>query len=240
MRRGPFYTCILFALFLGTSVIHGNVNSDTYLLPKFYEGIAAIKVTGAYHSLNQGTEEGEGTKDFQETIEQNGKINALLMGNYLIYTPTLEKPLVTGTVSYNHHVYYNGKPLIFSIAPPQNISVQYSQGAIGLYFDLEKKTYTLSMGLGAEGDSASFDSLTGKDAVRTKKRFELDKVELTLPLPQDIKKLKGTKIITGEFKTPDPFLQILENKKITEITWDFTASPETMEIRKTIKETDLK
>lgn len=234
MRRGPFYIYILFALFLGTSIIYGNVNADTYLLPKFYEGTATIKVTGAYHSLSQ-TEGGVTTNEFQETIDQNGKVNALLMGNYLIYTPTIEKPLVTGTVSYNHHVYYNGKPQIYNIAPAQNITVQYPQGAIGLYFDFKKKTYTISMGLGAEGDSTRFDSLTRKDTVQTKKRFELDKVELTLLLPQDIKKLKGNKIITGEFKTPDPLLQILENKKITEITWDFTASPETVEIRETTK-----
>jgi hypothetical protein len=239
MQRSLFYICILFALFLSTGIIYGNVNPDTYSLPKFYEGTATIKVTGAYHSSSQA-EDGEATNEFQETLEQNGKINALLMGNYIIYTPTIEKPLVTGTVSYNHHVYYNGKPQIYNIAPAQNITVQYSQGAIGLYFDFEKKTYTISMGLVAEGDSTRFDNLTGNDTVQTKKRFELDKVELTLPLPQDIKKLKGSKIITGELKTPDPLLQILENKKITEIMWDFTASPETVEIRKTTKETNLK
>jgi hypothetical protein len=240
MRRGPIYIYIIFAIFLGTGIIYGNVNPDTFSLPISYEGTATIKVTGAYHSSNQGTKDGDSTEEFQETIDQNGKVNALLMGNYLIYTPTIDKPLVTGTVSYNHHIYYDGKPQIYNIAPPQNITVQYSQGAIGLYFDFEKKNYTISMGLGAEGDSTHFDSLTGNDAVQTKKRFELDKVELTLPLPQDIKKLKGSKIITGEFKTPDPLLQILENKKITEITWDFTASPETVRIREANKRTNLK
>lgn len=240
MRRGPFLIHIIFALFLGTGIIYGKVNPDTYSLPKSYEGTATIKVTGAYHSSSQGSEDGEAENDYQETIDQNGKVNALLMGNYLIYTPTIEKPLVTGTVSYNHHAYCNGKPQIYNIAPSQNITVQYSQGAIGLYFDFEKKTYTISMGLVAEGDSTHFDSLTGKDASQTKRRFELDKVELTLPLPQDIKKLNGNKIITREFKTPDTLLQILENKKITKITWDFTASPETVMIREANKRTNLK
>lgn len=235
MQRGPFFIYIVFALFLGTGIIYGNVNADTYSLPKSYEGTASIKVTGAYHSSSQGAEDGEGSHDYQETVKQNGTVNALLVGNYLIYMPAIDKPIVTGTVNYNYHIYRDGKPLIYNIAPSQNITVQTFQGAIGLYFDSEKKTYTISMGLGAEGDSTHFNSSTGDVLSQTKKRFELDKIELTLPLPKDMKRLKGHRIITGELKNPDPKYQILENKKTIEIAWEFTASPETVEIRATTK-----
>lgn len=231
MQRCSFFVFMLFTFF-GTYIASGNTGIDTISLPQSYEGTVTLKVTGAYHSSIQVTEDEEKINDYRETFEQNGKVNALLTGNYLIYMPTIEKPIVTGTVSYNHLTYRDGKPFVYNIAQSQNITAQHSQGAIGLYFDFEKKTYTISMGLGAEGDSTHFDSLTGKVVSQTKKRFELEKVELTLPLPKDMKKLQGKKIITSEFKTPDPKHQILENKKTIEIIWEFTASSESVVIPK--------
>ena len=234
MRRGLYFIFIILAFFFETYIVYGD--SDPITLPQSYEGTATIKVSGAYHSSMQGAQDdAEAINDYQETIEQNGKVNALLVGNYLIYTPAIEKPMVTGTVNYNHHIYHDGKPLVYNIAQPQNITVQYFQGAIGLYFDLNKNTYTISMGLGAEGDSTHFNSSTGNVNSQTKKRFELDKIELTLPIPKDMKKLQGRKIITNELKNPDPKYQILENKKTIEISWEFIASPETVEIRETTK-----
>ncbi len=233
MRYGSFFILIALTLFFATNIVYGL---ESISLPKSYEGTASLKVNGAYHSSIPGTENDETIHDYQETVEQNGKVNALLVGNYLIYMPAIEKPVVTGTISYNHQTYRNGKPFIFDTAPSQNITVQYYQGAIGLYINFAKKTYTLSMGLGAEGDSTHFDSITGEVESQTKKRLELEKVELTLPLPQDMRKLKGNKVISCEFKTPDIVCQIFKNKKAIEISWEFIASTELVKLPRNIKQ----
>lgn len=212
----------LLILLIGSISIYGD--SGTISLPLSYEGSASIKVTGTYHSsIPESGNEGAWC-DYKETIEENGQVNALLVSNYLIYMPAIDKPLVTGTVNYKHHSYRDGKPLTANIAPPQNITSQYFQGAVGLYINYAKKSYTISIGLGAEGESTLFDATGEKVESKTKKRFELEKVELTTPLPQDLKVLKGSKIISDVVKIPGSSHKALKNEKIIEIAWEFTAS----------------
>ncbi|MGE5606059.1 MAG: hypothetical protein ACM3YE_10240 [Bacteroidota bacterium] len=215
-------------IFLGSSNVFGN--SETISLPLSYEGWASLKVTGTYQASVPELGDGGTWYEFKETTEQNGKVDALLVGNYLIYIPAIDKPLVTGTVNYNHHIYRDGKPLTTDIAPPQNITSQHSQGAVGLYINYAKKTYTISIGLGAEGDSSLFNSTGEKVESQTKKRFELEKVELTLPLPQDLKVLKGGKMISDVVKTPEASHKVLKNEKIIEIAWEFIASKEKVDL----------
>lgn len=236
MKHNSVFILSLLALFLGTNIAYGNNGPKTISLPQSYEGTASLKVTGIYHSSILETGIGNTTYDYKETIEEIGKINALLVGNYLIYMPAIDKPLVTGTVNYNRLTCRNSKPLTSDIAPPQNITGQYSQGLIGLYIDYEKNTYTLSIGLGAEGDSISYNITTGKVENQTKKRIELEKVELTLPLPKELKVLKGNKIIYSKVKNPDTIEKVLENKKTVEVSWEFTASNESVEFPKQIND----
>lgn len=220
-----FY-CLL-VIFLGWSNVFGN--SGTLSLPLSYEGWASLKMTGTYHSSVPELGDSGTWYEFKETTEQSGKVDALLMGNYLIYMPAIDKPLVTGTVNYKHHIYRDEKPSIADIAPPQNITSQRSQSAVGLYINDAKKTYTISIGLSVDGDSSIFNG-TGKQVEsQTKKRFELEKVELTLPLPQDLRVLKGGKTISGVFKTPDDSHKVLRNEKIIEIAWEFIASAQRLE-----------
>jgi len=200
------------------------MDPKTIPLPQSYEGTANLKVTGIYHSSILEIGSCNTPYDYKETIEETGKVNALLVGNYLIYMPAIDKPLVTGTVNFNRLTCRNSKPLTSDIAPPQNITGQYSQGVIGLYIDSKKNAYTLSIGLGAEGDSISYNIATGKVENQAKKRLELEKVELTLPLPKEPKVLKGNKIIYSKVKTPDATDKVLENKKTVEVSWEFTAS----------------
>ena len=222
MKPHSMLICCLLVIFLGWSNAFGN--SETISLPSAYEGWASLKVTGTYQASAPESGDGGTWYEFKETTEQSGKVDALLMGNYLIYIPAIDKPLVSGTVNYNHHIYRDGKPLAADIARPQNITSQRSQNAVGLYINSAKKTYTISIELGAEGDSSIFDS-TGKQVEnQTKKRFELEKVELTLPLPQDLKVLKGGKTISDVFKTPDTSHKVFQNEKIIEIAWEFIAS----------------
>lgn len=234
MKPNSIFIFGLLILFLGTSIVYGNNGFETITLPHSYEGTASLKVTGAYHSSIPENGMDATIYDYKETFEQNGKVNALLVGNYLIYMPAIDKPLVTGTATYNHYAYRDSKLLTTDIAPPQNITSQYSQGAIGLYINYAKNTYTVSIGLGAEGDSTYFDSITGKVESQTKKRFELEKVELTLPLPKELKVLKGHKILSSEAKTPDNSDKVLANKKTIEVAWEFTASNESVELPKQI------
>ncbi len=218
------FFCLLLLLF-GTGLTYGNTGLETISLPQSYQGTAGFKVSGVYHSSISLPEIGGNWHDYRETIEESGKINALLVGNFLIYMPSIDKPLVTGTVYYNHCTYRNGNPLMTNTAPVQNITSQNLQGAIELYLDYTKKTYTLSIGLGAEGESTHFVSPAGQIQSPTKKRFELEKVELTIPLPKDLKFLKGSKTISVAAKTPDSLHQVIENKKTIEIAWEFVASP---------------
>lgn len=215
----------LLLLIFGTSAVYGNTGLDTLSLPKSYQGTASFKASGIYHaSISELGIDGT-SYEYKETIEENGKVNALLMGNFLIYMPAIDNPIVTGTVTYHHHTYRDGKPLTADTAPAQNIT-SYLQGSIGLYLDYRKKTYTLSMGLGAEGSSTRFATTDGQVESQTKKRFELEKVELTLPLPNDLQVLKGSKTITILAKTPNALHKVMENKKTIEIAWEFTASSE--------------
>lgn len=213
-------------LFLGTNIVYGNDGLKTILLPQSYQGTASLKVRGAYQSSIPKMGIAVTTYDYEETIEQSSKVNALLVGNYLIYMPAIDNPSVTGTVNYTHRTYWAGKPLITDIAAPQNITSRYSQGAIGLYINYAKNTYTLSIGLGAEGDSTHFDSITGKVESQIKKRFDLEKVELVLPLPKEMKVLKGSKTLYRESKNPEISHIVLKNKKTIEVAWEFVASNE--------------
>lgn len=224
----------MLTLFLGANPIYANMDLDTIALPQSYQGTASIKVTGGYQSSIPNIGNGTIVDNYKETIEENGQINAVLIGNYLLYIPAIDNPTVTGTVNFAHHVYRDNKTVTTDIAPPQNFTGQNSQGAIGLYINYAKGTYTLSIGLGAEGESTSFDGAGEKGENQTKKRFELEKVELTLPLPKDLKVLKGNKIISGEAKTPEPSHKVLENKKTIEVAWEFVASAEKVALPKQI------
>lgn len=215
--------CLLLLLFV-TSTVYGNTGLETISLPLSYQGTAGFKVSGVYHSSISELGIGGSSYDYKEIIEENGQVNALLVGNFLIYMPAIDKPLVTGTVYYNYCSYRDGKPLVTNIAPAQNITSQNLQGSIGLYLDYTKKTYTLSIGLGAEGESTQFVNAGEQVESQTKKRFELEKVELTLPLPKDLTVLKGSKTISGAVKTPDSLHKVMENKKTIEIAWEFIAS----------------
>mgnify|MGYP000874259484 FL=1 len=228
MKRHSILTFGLLILFSGSNIVFGD--SGTISLPLSYEGSASLKVTGTYRSSIPEPGNNGVSYDYEETIEENGKVNALLTGNYLIYMPAIDKPLVTGVVNYQRLSYRDGKPLTADIAPSQNINSQYSQGAVGLYINYAAKTYTISVGLGAEGDSTLFNSTGEKVEGKTKKRFELNKIELTLPLPQDLKVLKGSKTLADVIKNPDASHQVLKNEKIIEIAWEFTASIEKVDL----------
>lgn len=231
------YSILIFSaltLFFISNIAFGNSDLRNISLPYSYEGWASLKVTGTHHYSIPENENSETWYHCKEIITQNGKVNALLVGNYLIYMPAIDKPWVTGTVNYNRHCYRDGKQLIADIAPSQNITFQNSQSVIGLYINYAKKTYTLSLGLSAEGESTHFNSSSEKIESQTKKRFELEKVELTLPLPQDLNVLKGSQIISGPAATPNPLHKVLINEKIIEISWEFIASTERIDLTKEI------
>ncbi len=230
MRYRSILVYCLLVLSFGSSNALGD--SRTISLPISYEGSASLKVTGAYQASIPEPDNSGSWCDYKETTAQTGKINALLVGNYLIYMPAIEKPLVTGTVNYEHHSYREGKPLTADIAPPQNITAQHFQGAVGLYINYAEKTYTISIGLGAEGESTLFNNTGERVEGQTKKRFELEKVELILPLPQDLKVLKGSKIISDVVKAPEISHKVLKNEKIMEIAWEFIASAEKADLLK--------
>lgn len=220
----------LLFLFIGSSSVFGGPKSIS--LPTSYEGSASLKVTGTYQALMPKPDNSGTWCDYKETMEQTGQVNALLVGNYLIYMPAIDNPLVTGTVHYEHHSYLGDKTLASKIAPPQNITAQHYQSAIGLYINYAEKTYTISIELGAEGESSLFNSTGERVGSRTKKSFELEKVELTLPLPQDLRVLKGSKIISSVVKTPKASEKAFKNEKIVEIVWEFIASNEKVDLSK--------
>lgn len=231
------YSILIFsvlALLIISNITFGDYGLKNISLPHSYEGWVSLKVTGTHHYSIPEKENSETWYHCKEIITQNGKVNALLMGNYLIYMPAIDKPWVTGTVNYNRHCYRDGKQLSADTAPSQNITSQNSRNVIGLYINYTKKTYTLSLGLSAEGESTQFHSVSAKIESQTKKRFELEKVELTLPLPQDLNVLKGSQIISSLVATPNPLHKVLTNEKIIEISWEFIASSERIDLTKEI------
>ena len=234
MKHYLVLVIIALALFITSDIAFGDSGLGNISLPHSYEGWASLKVTGNHHCSIPKKGDGQTWYDCKEITTQSGKVNALLIGNYLIYIPAIDKPWITGTVNYNRHCYQDGKQLIMDIAPPQNITSHNSQGVIGLFINHAEKTYTISLGLSAQGESTHFDSTSAKVKSQTKKRFELEKVELTLPLPQDLDILKGSQIISGPAATPDPLHKVLTNKKIIEITWEFTASSGRIDLTKEI------
>ncbi|NLY74805.1 MAG: hypothetical protein GX075_05825 [Firmicutes bacterium] len=231
MKKTPASILIMLMILIILNVGAAGSDSKTIRLPDNYKGTAGIKVNGVYHYLSSELEPEAATEySYRETFDQEAQINALLGNNYLVYIPSIEKPLVTGTVEYNHHTYQNGRKIITNIAPPQNINAQNFREAVGLYLNPVKKTYTISLVLGADGESTTFDKATGEVKSRTKKRFELEKIELTLPLPRDLSVLKGRKLITGAVDTPNDSRRVLKNQKTIEVTWEFIASAESVEI----------
>lgn len=231
MKKTPASILLTSMLLIILNVSTAGSDSKTIRLPDNYKGTAGIKVNGVYHYLSSELEPEAATEySYRETFDQEAQINALLVNNYLVYIPSIEKPLVTGTVEYNHHTYQNGQAIITNIAPPQNINAQNFREAVGLYLNPVKKTYTISLVLGADGESTIFDKVTGEVKSRTKKRFELEKIELTLPLPEDLSVLKGKKLIIGMANTPNDSHRVLKNQKTIEVTWEFTASAESVEI----------